>query len=244
MTKNSQRTWKTDWDLLLALPAQTPTAQKRTLERLASQYWWPILGYIQSKGYSRVDAEDLTQDFFTQVLRSNLFNRADRRKGKFRSYLLGAVSKFLAKQYRNQSVATRKPPTPLLSLDAKMNDAPLDVEVSESPEQTYHRYWIVDLLNRAIEDCRSWHKFSSKSENVKYWGAFEDRILQPLLTGEDPMPLQTIALKYDLPHAHLSNIFVTVKRRLSQTIVASVKRYSSTDAEAVAEIRDLIRLLD
>jgi len=42
------------------------------------------------------DAQDLTQSFFAYLLQHKIYARVDRRKGKFRSFLLASVKNFLA----------------------------------------------------------------------------------------------------------------------------------------------------
>jgi DNA-directed RNA polymerase specialized sigma24 family protein len=42
------------------------------------------------------DAQDLTQDFFVHLLEKGTLDRADQQRGRFRSFLLGALDHFLA----------------------------------------------------------------------------------------------------------------------------------------------------
>ena len=45
------------------------------------------------------DAQDLTQEFFARLLARNYLSVADRNKGKFRSFLLGSLEHFLAREW-------------------------------------------------------------------------------------------------------------------------------------------------
>src|SRR5437867_432237 len=63
------------------------------LQELCQIYWYPLYGFLRSKGYSSPDAEDLVQGFFLgfiQAVKSKL-STVDRAKGKFRSFLLASL---------------------------------------------------------------------------------------------------------------------------------------------------------
>ena len=45
---------------------------RKALAELCQIYWRPIFLFIARRGYSREDAEDLTQDFFVRILKERL----------------------------------------------------------------------------------------------------------------------------------------------------------------------------
>lgn len=55
--------------------------------------------YVRRRGYSIEDAQDLTQEFFARVLERNWLARADQGKGRFRTFLLTAMERFLANEW-------------------------------------------------------------------------------------------------------------------------------------------------
>ena len=63
---------------------------------MASAYWYPLYAYARRRGFGPEDAEDLTQEFFHQLLASDWIARADRSKGRFRTFLLCAYKTSLA----------------------------------------------------------------------------------------------------------------------------------------------------
>src|SRR5262245_40377124 len=65
------------------------------LEQLCRAYWYPIYAFIRRNGRAPHDAQDLTQDFFLRLLETNSIERADPRRGKFRTFLLSALKYFL-----------------------------------------------------------------------------------------------------------------------------------------------------
>jgi hypothetical protein len=51
---------------------------------------------LRKKGYGREDAQDLTQGFFAHLIKNRGYAYADREKGRFRAFLLGALKNFIA----------------------------------------------------------------------------------------------------------------------------------------------------
>src|SRR4051812_23509145 len=73
----------------------TPAQRQQCTEMLATNYWPPIYKFIRRRGYDRESAEDLTQAFFAVFFEKCYFEDAERRRGKFRAFLLKAVKNFL-----------------------------------------------------------------------------------------------------------------------------------------------------
>src|SRR5216117_2399389 len=68
------------------------------LAELCKIYWRPVFAFICRQGHSVPDAQDLTQEFFSRVIKGRLMQSADRNKGRFRSLLLKALQRFLYDQ--------------------------------------------------------------------------------------------------------------------------------------------------
>jgi RNA polymerase sigma-70 factor (ECF subfamily) len=95
----------THWSVV-AQSALTDVPEAETaLAKLCEMYWPPIYSFVRRRGYSPVDAQDLTQSFFAVFLRTKADPRTDRLHGKFRSFLLASVKNFIAGNWdRNQAI--------------------------------------------------------------------------------------------------------------------------------------------
>jgi len=62
---------------------------RAALVSLSENYWYPLYAYVRRRGYADDEAQDLTQEFFVRLLGGRYLDRADREKGRFRSFLLG-----------------------------------------------------------------------------------------------------------------------------------------------------------
>src|SRR5690242_8897235 len=88
----------THWSVVLAAGSEWSDSAQEALEGLCRTYWWPVHEYIRRWEHAPHDAEDLTQQFFAHFLEKEHYRLADRRRGKFRTFLLTAVRSFLTNQ--------------------------------------------------------------------------------------------------------------------------------------------------
>lgn len=118
-------------------------------EELCRIYWYPLYAYVRRRGYSLEDAQDLTQGFFARFLAGDSMGRADRRRGRFRSYLLGAFNHFLSDEWDKCHRLKRGGQACLVSLDAAVGEARYALEpVDErSPDWLFERRWALALLD-------------------------------------------------------------------------------------------------
>ena len=89
----------TQWTAVLAAGSRPSPESAAALERPCTLYWYPLYAFVRRSGYSPPDAEDLTQEFFARLLEHNWISAADPHKGRFRSFLLMIIKRFLAKEW-------------------------------------------------------------------------------------------------------------------------------------------------
>ena len=137
---------------------------KEALEKLCRAYWHPLYAYVRRKGYNPDAAQDLTQEFFSRLLARNYLSVADRNKGKFRSFLLGSLEHFLAREWTKAHAQKRGGGQPLFSLDEMdAENRYLREPIHElTAEKIFDRRWATTLLDQAMarlrEECLATHK--------------------------------------------------------------------------------------
>jgi RNA polymerase sigma-70 factor (ECF subfamily) len=138
----------TRWSLIL--DARTgPEAGRVALEQICRDYRQPVLSFVRKHGYHGPDAEDLTQDFFARLLEQGWHARADPSRGRFRSYLLTALRRFLSDA--RDSAGAQKRGGGQLRVSADETFATLTAPGSESPEQAFTRHWMKTVVERATQ---------------------------------------------------------------------------------------------
>ena len=84
--------------MLAAGDPQSPKVHE-ALEQLCRTYWYPLYAFVRRQGHDPHEAEDLTQSFFARLLEKNYVAQAERERGRFRTFLLAALTHFLADEW-------------------------------------------------------------------------------------------------------------------------------------------------
>jgi RNA polymerase sigma-70 factor (ECF subfamily) len=171
---------ETHWTTVLAAAAggcQSPQAQQ-ALARLCESYWYPLYAFIRRRGYGPHDAQDLTQGFFVHLFEHDTLQRVDREKGRFRSFLLAALQRYLANERDKAQTLKRGGAVELVSWDEAQAQAMYSAEPSDNttPERLFERRWAGALIERVIERLRQDYAARGRAE--------VHAALCPWLTGE------------------------------------------------------------
>ena len=126
------------------------------LENLCQNYWYPLYAFIRRQGYSPHDAQDLTQGYFARLLDKDYLRQVDRRKGKFRSFLLASASHFLSDERDRANALKRGGGQKVISLDEEFAEEKYRREPADSisPDQLFERRWAYTLLENARAGLR------------------------------------------------------------------------------------------
>jgi len=141
----------THWSVVLEAQSESPAAQE-ALEKLCRIYWRPIYSFVQRQGISPEEAEDVTQAFFVDLLEHKSLTAVRKEKGRFRSYLLGALKYFLADERRRAMAIKRGKGQRLIPLEELSDDQRTETEPADpvTAEQIYERRWASTVLERVL----------------------------------------------------------------------------------------------
>lgn len=130
---------------------------RQSLALLCGSYWLPVYAFILRKGFGPEEARDYTQEFFTRVIEKEYLRDVDRSKGKFRSFLLAAVSHFLSNQLDSLRAQKRGGGREPISLDRDETEArrPFEPAHGSTPESQFEYQWALTVLERALERLRT-----------------------------------------------------------------------------------------
>lgn len=150
----------TRWSLVLQTQRGTETQAARALDELCRQYWFPLYAYLRREGHSSHDAEDLTQAFFQHLLASEAFKSAQRERGRLRSFLIGALRRYLVDHARHQGALKRGGEATVVPIDAPESEDSHPKESEwllerDDPATTFDRAWARDLIHRVTRSVRA-----------------------------------------------------------------------------------------
>ena len=171
----------THWSVVLAARDAEPAKAGQALETLCCSYWYPLYAFVRRQGRSPEDAQDLTQSFFANLLGHDFLRNIGPEKGRFRSFLLVCLKRFLADDWRKGHATKRGAGRPTLVLDEVLADRLYLQEPADlaDPEALYERRWALTLLERVLDRLEAEFRAADKQ-------AVFDR-LQPFLLGEKTM---------------------------------------------------------
>lgn len=141
----------TEWGQLLTAPAG-PNQTDAAFEVLYRAYAFPVYAYLRRRGRSRPDAQDLTQGFFVHLLEHHALRRADPARGRFRSFLLGALERFLADAADRERAQKRGGAAQFVFLDDDAAETRYALAAPEglSPARLFEVRWAVALVENAL----------------------------------------------------------------------------------------------
>lgn len=151
----------TRWSVVLAAGEVDSPPARRALETLCRAYWHPVYAYVRRKGYAPAEAEDLTQEFFAQLISRNHLRLANPGLGKFRGFLLSTLDFFLARDWRRAHRQKRGGHFTFISMDAPAAEEGLAPEPADpvTPETHFLRQWALTVLMQAMnalqEECEA-----------------------------------------------------------------------------------------
>ena len=153
----------TSWTLVAAAGVRHPSA-RAALEELCRAYWQPLVQFASRSAWQAEharDAEDVVQSYFAWLIESNVLERADENRGRFRTFLLATFQQFLLREREYCFAQKRRPESPVLSLNAPdaAESTHLEPYHEVTPERAFDRAWALELLERTLERLReSWQQ--------------------------------------------------------------------------------------
>lgn len=147
----------THWSVVVkARQTGSPEAQE-ALAWLCENYWYPLYAFVRRKGHSAEAARDLTQAFFARLIEKDEFPDADPARGRFRTFLLTALSHFLANAHDHACALKRGGGRDLarLNWDEAESRYGQDPAHELTPEKLFLRRWALTLLERVLQRLRA-----------------------------------------------------------------------------------------
>ncbi|UCD52089.1 MAG: sigma-70 family RNA polymerase sigma factor [Phycisphaerales bacterium] len=229
----------THWSLVgAAKPDEaSQTRAREALEVLCRAYWYPLYAFVRSRGYSAVDAQDLTQAFFARIIETGGFASADRARGRFRSYLLGAMKHFLANEWHRTRAQKRGGQVQFVewnTLDPEVRYAGA-AQPSDDPEYLFDREWALETIAAALQALRDEMTQAGKTEQFD--------VLKGCLTGQDELSRGQIATHLGMSTGAVKVAIHRLRQRYRTLLRATIAETVSNEADLDDEMHYLVAVL-
>jgi len=214
-------------------------AAQKALATFSEAYWPPLYTFVRRHGYSPTDAQDVVQGFFVHVFEQNTLSRADQEKGRLRTFLLGAMQKFLLKERERLSAIKRGGNQQLVSFDLHLPETEAAMQATAHLDQvsSYDLTWALTIVKR------SWKRLQETmaTEGKAHW--LEE--LEPFIAGVEAAPPNQgeVAARLGIPVATLRTYLSRLRQRYRELLRAEVANTVSDPADVNGELRYLHHIL-
>jgi RNA polymerase sigma-70 factor (ECF subfamily) len=228
----------THWSVVLAAGDSASPESQEALEKLCRAYWFPLYAFVRRKGYSPEDAQDLTQEFFRQLLEKHRLRLADPVRGKFRSFLLASMAHFLVHEWDRFKAIKRGANFTFVSWDELGAEQRYGAEVPIGllPDQAFDQQWALALLETVLGRLRDELTSAGRAE-------FFECARPWLLAEPEPGDYARAAVTLRMSHAGLKMAVSRLRRRYGDLLQQEIAQTVSTAQQVEEELRHLIEVL-
>src|SRR6266480_7167092 len=173
----------THWTLILRAGQSDPTETARqALSDFCDAYWPPLYTFLRLRGHASPEAQDLVQGFFVHLLEKNTLSRADKEKGRLRTFLLGSLQNFLCNEYDRGRRLKRGGGHQIISIDEHLAEAEASVmdTADLSDSRAYDLAWASNIVKRAWQRLENAFETEGKAESLE--------VLRPFVDGSGRTP--------------------------------------------------------
>jgi RNA polymerase sigma-70 factor (ECF subfamily) len=229
----------TRWTMVVRARGKAPEA-RAALGDLCEAYWMPVYHFLRREGRDEDQSRELTQEFISQLLSGGALEQADPRKGRFRSYLLGALKNFLANQRRNEGRQKRGGDAVVESIDSGGSDTSPGMQLPDPgaapTDAWFDRQWALAVMDRGLTAVEESFDTAGKSQQFK--------VLKPWLIGDtEGLSQADAAAELGLSTGAIKVSIHRLRQKFGEAIRQEIAETVDTEAEVADELRYLIEVL-
>jgi RNA polymerase sigma factor (sigma-70 family) len=228
----------TRWSMVLTAADQTSPRSADALADLCKTYWYPIYAFVRRQGHSHDTAQDLTQEFFARMLEKRYIDEVGPEKGKFRTFLLVCLKRFLANEWDKTQAKKRGGGKAPLSIDFVDADGRYSLEPGHelTAQKVFERRWALTVLERTLASVAEEFARSGRGE------LFE--ALKAYLVGEAGAPPYAEAAKrLEMSEGAVKVAVHRLRERYRAALRREIAATVSNEAEVDQEIAALLAAL-
>lgn len=229
----------THWSIVVRLKSNDASEARRAVEDIFTSYRYPLYAFLRASGMSHEDAEDVLQGFFTKLLRNDALGGADPARGRLRTFLLTALSR-----YRSNWQRTEQRRQQLVRAEAEIWDAEEaryqreKCAAQEPPDRFYDRQWAAEIIEQARQRLRRDYEKRGRQEL--------HAALAPLLVSAEPGAETFLATaeRLGLTEGALRVALHRLRKDFREHLLLEVQRTLDPSDDARAEIQHLLQFLE
>jgi RNA polymerase sigma factor (sigma-70 family) len=226
----------THWSVVLSAQDSSSPKSDAALETLCRTYWYPLYAFVRRQGRSPHDAQDLTQEFFARLLNKDYLKSAEPAKGRFRTFLLMVLKRFLANEWDREHAQKRGGFVPVVSIDQELAESRFAAEPAHQlqPDVLFDRQWAVTLLEHTMTRLQDEYAATGRARLFEL-------LRGCLVKDESALPYAEIAARLKLTEAAIKMAVQRLRTRYREILRAEIADTVASPAEVEEEIQHLFK---
>lgn len=213
---------------------------RSALGQLCDHYWMPVFRFLRREGRSEDDSQELAQDFFTRLLSGSGIDGVDPNKGRFRSYLLGALKHFLAERRRNEGRQKRGGGLIIEAIESGGTETSPGMQLPDPssgvPDSYFDHQWALAVLDRALSAVQASYQEPPKAKQFE--------LLKPWLVGDSKQLSQSeVAAELDMSTGAIKVAIHRLRKLFREAVQDEIAQTVADPDDVSEELRYLIEVL-
>jgi RNA polymerase sigma factor (sigma-70 family) len=228
----------THWSLVQRAAENSSLNGQAALEELCRIYWYPLYACVRRKGHNPEEAQDLTQAFFARLLEKSYISHANPQLGKFRTFLLTSLQRFLVNEWQKATAKKRGGGASLIAMDAYQTETRYQAEPADAltPEKIFEKRWALALLDHVLGKLQAEFASAGKLEQFE--------AMKILIWGDRSAPAYSdVATRLRMTEGALKVAVHRLRHRYRELLRDEVARTVAGPSEVDEELRHLLTVV-
>jgi RNA polymerase sigma factor (sigma-70 family) len=213
--------------------------RERALEALCAAYWKPVYKYVRWRWNRPIEAaQDLTQDFFAELLERELLDKFDSKRSRLRTYLRVCVDSFVMNEDKAGRRQKRGGNVPHVALDFTAAEEELSATVidpaqiasPESLEEFFEKEWVRSLFALAVDDLRELCELRERARTFRLFEAYD-------LEGNEKNSYEQLSKDYGISVTDVTNGLAWARREFRKIALERLRELCGSEEEFHREAR-------
>lgn len=228
----------THWSQVITAADSSSPRAAEALAQLCRTYWYPLYAFTRRQGIGAEEAQDLTQAFFARLLEKNFIAAAAEEKGRFRSFLLVALKRFLINERERGQALKRGGGQPIIGLDGAEPEGRYRLEPSDvlTADRIYERRWVLALLDEVMLGLR--REFAADGREEWF-----DALKLFLCDEKSPVSQAEIGRRFGVSESSVKSAVHRLRARYRERLREEVANTVANPSEIDDELRHLLAVL-
>ncbi|MDB6123703.1 MAG: hypothetical protein JWQ71_2696 [Pedosphaera sp.] len=224
----------THWSAVVRAGQVDAASAHVALDELCQTYWYPLYAFIRRQGRAPQDAEDLTQAFFARLLEKNFVAAADPEKGKFRTFLLAALKRFMANEWDRDHAQKRGGFQTVIAIDQAVVESRFNADLTHDlqPDVLFERQWAMMLLERVMSLLQEEYVATGRATLFEH-------LRSCLAKQEATQSYALIAVELKLTEAAVKTAVHRLRTRYREILRSEIGKTVASPDEIETELRHL-----